>query len=390
MAIIGTRPETIKMAPVIQHLMHHSQDLETCIVSTAQHRTMLDQVLQVFNLVPDHDFDIMRPGQSLEDITVRVLTALGHLIRTECPDMVLVQGDTTSAFVGGLAAFYNQIPVGHVEAGLRTHRKYDPFPEEMNRHLLDVLADLCFAPTLKAELALQAEGVPPDRILVTGNSGIDALLALVARPPDTTLDMLPEIGTDVRERIVVLTAHRRENLGSPLEQVCAAMADVVASYQDVRIVFPVHLNPKVREIVWPILGHLNRVSLIDPLDYCRFVQLMKRAYLIITDSGGIQEEAPALGKPVLVIRNTTERPEAIEAGTARLIGTRRQDMFHAVCRLLDDPDEYDRMKQAVNPFGDGHAAERIVDEILHFFGLKLERPRAFQPVPYIEKESHYE
>lgn len=379
MATIGTRPETIKMAPVIQNLLHHKRNLETCIVSTAQHRTMLDQVLRVFDLVPDYDLDIMRNGQSLEDITVRALPALERLMRTERPDMVLVQGDTTSAFIGGLAAFYRQIPVGHVEAGLRTHRKYDPFPEEMNRRLLDVLADLCFAPTLKAELALHAEGVSPDRILVTGNSGIDALLSLDSRRTDTSLVLPPGIGKDRRERLLVLTAHRRENLGRPLKRVCTAMADVVKSRQDVRIVFPVHLNPKVREVVWPILGHLERVSLIDPLDYFQFVQLMKRAHFIITDSGGIQEEAPALGKPVLVIRDTTERPEAIEAGTSRLIGTRRQEVYHAVCRLLDDTDEYHRMKQAVNPFGDGHASERIVGAILHFFGLKPERPRAFRP-----------
>jgi UDP-N-acetylglucosamine 2-epimerase (non-hydrolysing) len=378
MLIFGTRPEAIKMAPVIRQLQNHCHELQTCIVVTAQHRSMLDQVLEIFHIKPDHDLDIMLPDQSLTETTVRALSGLEDLIQCENPDLVLVQGDTTTAFVGSLAAFYHQIPVGHIEAGLRTRDKYNPYPEEINRHFIDVLADLCFAPTLTAKEALLAEGIPESRILVTGNTVIDALLTAVAQAHQFTAPALQRIHFGPPHRTLLVTAHRRENLGVPLEGICLALRDLLVARGDLQVVFPVHLNPKVRKTVWSILDGMERAWLVDPLDYLDFVYLMKCADVILTDSGGVQEEAPALGKPVLVIRATTERPEAIEAGTARLAGTARQDIVAAVSQLLDDPAEYARMKHAINPYGDGHAAERTVDAIRHFFGLLPTHPLPFQ------------
>lgn len=378
LVIFGTRPEAIKMAPVVHQLHHYRHEIITCIVVTAQHRSMLDQVLRIFQIEPDHDLDVMQPNQSLPEITVRALTGLERIMNDENPDLVLVQGDTTTAFVGGLAAFYRQIPVGHVEAGLRTRDKYNPFPEEINRHFIDVIADLCFAPTVTARKALLEEGVSDSRIFVTGNTVIDALMSITAQDHQFEEFSLRRINFSSPHRTLLVTAHRRESLGLPLEDICYALRDLLMCRRDLQIVFPVHLNPKVHKTVWSILGDQNRIFLVDPLDYLDFVHLMQCVDLIITDSGGIQEEAPALNKPVLVIRGKTERPEAIDAGTARLIGTKREDIVAAVIRLLEDPAEYNLMQRSVNPYGDGLAGRRIVDSIRHFFGLLDSRPRGFQ------------
>ncbi len=377
MVIFGTRPEAVKMAPVVHQLREFRHELRTCVVVTAQHRRMLDQVLEIFHIEPEHDLNIMLPGQSLSEITVRSLARLEGIMRSEDPDLVLVQGDTTTAFVAGLAAFYGQIPIGHIEAGLRTREKYSPYPEEINRHLLDVLADLCFAPTTTAKKALLAEGTPEQRIVVTGNTVIDALLMAVAQNRSTTFPALQQIDFGPRRRTILVTAHRRENLGAPLADICRALRDLLIAREDVQVVFPVHLNPEVRNVVWRVLGETERAWLVDPLDYLDFVLVMSRAYLIVTDSGGVQEEAPALGKPVLVIRTTTERPEGVEAGTVRLVGTAREDLVAGVSQLLDDSAEYARMQRAINPYGDGQAAKRIVTTIRHFFGLAAARPLPF-------------
>jgi len=378
MTIFGTRPEAIKIAPILFELGRHS-NVSSCVVVTAQHRSMLDQVLNIFNIKPDHDLDIMQPGQSLTDITLRALESLERIISLEKPDMVLVQGDTTTAFVGGLAAFYHQIPVGHVEAGLRTRDKYNPFPEEINRHFLGVLADLCFAPTSTARQALLAEGVPEERILITGNTVIDALLMTIDQNHEFTVPALRQIDFGLPRKTLLVTAHRRESHGAPLENICRDLRDLLLEREDLQLVFPVHLNPRVRDTAFSILGGLGRAILVDPLGYPDFVHLMKCADIIVTDSGGVQEEAPALGKPVLVIRATTERPEAVEAGTARLVGTERYSIASAVSQLLDNPADYERMQQAANPYGDGHAAQRIVDLVRHFFGLNSVRPEPFTP-----------
>jgi len=378
MVIFGTRPEAIKMAPVIRRLETHRHELKTYVVVTGQHRSMLDQVLEIFQIEPDCDLDIMQPGQSLAEITVRALVGLESVMRCERPDMVLVQGDTTTAFTSGLAAFYQQIPIGHIEAGLRTRDKYNPYPEEINRRLLDVLTDLCFAPTLRAREALLTEGVLESRILVTGNTVIDALLTAVAEGHQFTAPVLQQIDFSAPHRTLLVTAHRRESLGTPLGEICLALYELLTTREDLQVVFPVHPNPKVRSTVLSILGGVERALLVTPLDYLDFVHLMTCVDLILTDSGGVQEEAPALGKPVLVIRGTTERPEAIEAGTARLVGTARQDIVAAVSQLLDDSTQYARMKHAINPYGDGHAAQRIVDSIRYFFGLLATRPLPFQ------------
>jgi UDP-N-acetylglucosamine 2-epimerase (non-hydrolysing) len=378
MVIFGTRPEAIKMAPIVQELGSHSE-INTCVVVTAQHRSMLDQVLKVFPIKPDYDLDIMQPGQTLTDVTVHALKSLERVICIEKPDLVLVQGDTTTAFVGGLAAFYHQIPVGHVEAGLRTRDKYNPYPEEVNRHFLGVLADLCFAPTATAQQALLSEGVAEARILVTGNTVIDALLMAIDQDHQFTDPVLRQIDFGSTRKTLLVTAHRRESLGAPLEDICNALRDLLLARENLQLIFPVHLNPRVRDTAHSILGGIDRALLIDPLDYLDFVHLMRFADIIVTDSGGVQEEGPALGKPVLVIRATTERPEAIMAGTARLVGTERSSIVSAVSQLLDDPAEYARMQHAANPYGDGLAAQRIVDSIRHFFGLIPACPAPFVP-----------
>lgn len=376
MTIFGTRPEAIKMAPVVLELAKFPEYIKPVVTVTAQHREMLDQVLKLFHITPDHDLDIMCQGQTLFDITCRALQGLNEVLAQEKPDMVLVHGDTTTTFVGSLAAFYHQIPVGHVEAGLRTCNKFSPFPEEMNRKLTGSLADVHFAPTETAEGNLLAEAIVPENIIVTGNTVIDALKATVKadyRFTDPLLAGIEEAG----RRIILVTTHRRENLGEPMRHVYQALLDIVREFTDTEIVFPVHRNPKVREVVNSVLGNQERIRLIDPLDYEPFANLMARAHLVLTDSGGIQEEAPALGKPVLVLRDTTERPEAVEAGTVKLVGTEKEQVYSETKLLLTDAAEYGRMANACNPYGDGLAASRIIRTILWRGGFAAESPVPF-------------
>ena len=376
MTIFGTRPEAIKMAPVVLELQKYPEQIQPIVTVTAQHREMLDQVLQLFRIQPDYDLDIMSPSQTLFDITSRALTGLNQVLAQAKPDLVLVHGDTTTTFVGALASFYHQIPVGHVEAGLRTGDKYSPYPEEMNRKLAGVLTDLHFAPTATARQNLLQENVETGSVFVTGNTVIDALLATVKREfrfADELLTSLDFVG----RRVILVTTHRRENLGEPMRHVYQALKRIVTEFSDVEVVFPVHRNPKVREVVESVLGHLPRVHLTDPLDYEPFVNLMARSTLILTDSGGIQEEAPSLGKPVLVLRDTTERPEAIEAGTVRLIGTAEETVYAETKALLSNPAQYRAMSEATNPYGDGKASRRIVQTILWRQGMNATPPEPF-------------
>jgi UDP-N-acetylglucosamine 2-epimerase (non-hydrolysing) len=376
MTVFGTRPEAIKMAPVVLELSRHPGLIAPVVADTAQHREMLDQVLQLFGIVPDHDLDIMSQGQTLFDITCRSLLGLNAVLAAERPDIVLVHGDTTTTFAGSLAAFYHQIAVGHVEAGLRTRNKFSPFPEEMNRKLTGSLTDMHFAPTATARDNLLAEAVGPAAVFVTGNTVIDALLATVDERYIFADPLLAGIDYHSR-RVILVTTHRRENLGEPLRHVYQALRDIVGEFADVEVVFPVHRNPRVREVVQAELGGLARVHLIDPLDYQPFANLIARSRLVLTDSGGIQEEAPSLGKPVLVLRDTTERPEALAAGTVKLVGTDRRRVYDETRRLLVDEDEYRRMASACNPYGDGRAARRIVDFILWKYGLAAARPEPY-------------
>lgn len=376
MTVFGTRPEAIKMAPVVLELAKHPDKIVPVVTVTAQHRDMLDQVLNLFQIKPDHDLDIMAAGQTLFDITSRAMMGLDKVLQEEKPDIVLVHGDTTTTFAGALASYYHQVSVGHVEAGLRTHNKYSPFPEEMNRKLTGSIADLHFAPTDTSEQNLLAESVDSERIFVTGNTVIDALHKTVNDDFQFEDEVLQ--GIDFKnKRIVLLTTHRRENLGEPMRHVYRAMRRLVDEFEDVEIVFPVHKNPKVREVVQEELGGLSKVHLIDPLDYEPFANLMHRSYLILTDSGGVQEEAPALGKPVLVLRDTTERPEAVAAGTVKLIGTDEKVVYDEAKLLLTDRDEYSRMSEACNPYGDGKASQRIIQAILYHYGLAEEKPEPF-------------
>jgi UDP-N-acetylglucosamine 2-epimerase (non-hydrolysing) len=358
LTIFGTRPEAIKLAPVILEVQKHPDRLESRVCVTAQHREMLDQVLEWFQIVPHHDLDLMQPNQGLAEFASRALAAISELLKELRPDVVIVQGDTTTVMVAALSAFYQHIPVGHVEAGLRTRHRYNPFPEEINRRLAGVLATYHFAPTARAAEALRAEQVPEENIFVTGNTVIDALLSTVHRPVSLPLDI------DLAgRRLILVTAHRRENFGAPFESLCQALRDIADRNAEVEIVYPVHLNPNVRDPVGRILAEHPRVHLLEPLRYEQFVHLMAKAHLILTDSGGIQEEAPVLGKPTLVLRETTERPEAVESGTARLVGTDRGRIVAETERLLHDEASYRGMAQAGSPFGDGHAAERIVDAL---------------------------
>ena len=364
MFCFGTRPEAIKLAPVIQELAKHPSEFRPVVLVTAQHRQMLDQVLRVFDITPDYDLDVMRPGQSLADVTVGVLRGVERVLRRARPDLVMVQGDTTSALAAALAAFYERIPVGHVEAGLRTGDKYSPYPEEMNRRLVSSLADLHFAPTQAARDNLLGEGVPGGRIHVTGNTVVDALKAMRASKVAWHVPVLDRIAPD--QRVILVTAHRRESFGPGFERICRALRMIVERNPDVTVVYPVHLNPNVRKPVRAILGRTPSVHLIEPLEYLPFVRLMERAYVILTDSGGIQEEAPALGKPVLVMRDKTERPEAVAAGTARLVGTDADVIVAATERLLRSAAAYRKMARARNPFGDGHASRRVVAVLRRF------------------------
>lgn len=380
LTVFGTRPEAIKMAPLVKELEKYPETICCRVAVTAQHREMLDQVLSLFNISPAYDLNIMQQGQNLFDITARALSGLQQVFQEEKPDLVLVHGDTTTTFVAALAAYYLQIPVGHVEAGLRTRDKFSPFPEEINRHLTGVLADINFAPTATARKNLLEEGVPPAKIYVTGNTVIDALLATVRPGYRFADDVLNAIDYSNR-RVLLVTTHRRENLGEPMREIYRALRGIVESYPDVEVVFPVHKNPAVRSVVDEALGGMARVHLIEPMDYQPFVNLISRSYLVLSDSGGVQEEAPSLGRPVLVLRNTTERPEAVEAGTVLLVGTSREKVAGETRRLLDSELFYNKMATAVNPYGDGHASQRIVQAIMCWSGLINIKPDEFRPRP---------
>jgi len=373
MAIFGTRPEAVKMAPVIAAL-RASQDFVPIVVVTAQHREMLDQVLRLFSITPDRDLDVMLPEQSLFDITTRILSRLDPVVRECAPAMVLVQGDASSTMIGALAAFYHKIPVGHVEAGLRTLDRYRPFPEEMNRRVTTVLSDLHFAPTARSRDNLLNEGVPADRIFVTGNTVIDALSQVVKRPD---IGLPPGVPPLDGRRMLLVTTHRRENWGEPLRQIYLALLDVLNRFPDVMVVFSVHRNPAVRRVAEEVLAGHPRAHLIEPPDYGPFVRLESQAYLILTDSGGVQEEAPALGTPVLVLRDVTERPEGVAAGTVELVGTGRERIAERTGRLLADPPARAAMAQARNPYGDGRASERIIDALRLWFRRTTVRPDEF-------------
>jgi UDP-N-acetylglucosamine 2-epimerase (non-hydrolysing) len=370
--IFGTRPEAIKLCPVVRHMRAASGealDVKVCV--TAQHRAMLDQVLDTFQIRPDYDLDLMTPGQTLAQITARAISALDPLLASEIPDMAVVQGDTTTTMAGSLAAFYRRIPVAHVEAGLRTGDLSQPFPEEMNRLVTSRLAALHFAPTPGARRNLLVEGIPAARVCVTGNSGIDAVLWVAAEIAAGRMTPPPWPWLDSAKHLIVVTAHRRESFGGGFERICEGLARL-ADRPDVQIVYPVHRNPNVLDPVTRLLGGRPNLILIDPLDYVSFVDLMRRARILITDSGGIQEEAPSLGKPVLVMRERTERPEAVDAGTVKLVGTDPQKISGEAALLLDDDEEYRRRSRIHNPYGDGHASERIAAAIADFFGIPAE------------------
>lgn len=374
MAIFGTRPEAIKMAPVVRELLKHPE-IETKVCLTAQHREMLDQVVDLFQLPVDYDLDIMKQGQSLYDITDRVLLGLKEVLEKEKPDLVLVHGDTTTTFSATLAAFYQQIDVGHVEAGLRTGNMYSPFPEEANRRLTSVLTTLHFAPTETARQNLLKENQKDDRIFTVGNSVIDALLATVKKDyvfEDKELQDIEE-----HKRIILVTTHRRENLGEPMRNVYRALRRLVETVPDTEVVFPVHRNPLVRQAVKEVLDGVPGIHLVDPMEYEPFTNLMARSAIILTDSGGIQEEAPSLGKPVLVLRDTTERPEAVASGTVKLVGTDEDKVYNTAYKLLTDEVAYREMAESINPYGDGHTSERIVQAILYFYGISEKKPSIF-------------
>jgi len=359
LSIFGTRPEAIKMAPVVKELEKHSNLIESIVCVTAQHREMLDQVLSLFEIEPQIDLDLMETNQTLASLTEKAVGRLTEVIDNIKPDIVLLQGDTTTAMVAGLASFYQKIPIGHVEAGLRTYDRYSPFPEEINRRIISVLATHNFAPTQTAVDALLAEGFAKENIFLTGNTVIDALLMTVKKDCELNLNFL-----DHSKKLVLVTAHRRESFGRPFLDICNALKEIAIRNPEVQIVYPVHLNPNVQDPVFHTLSNQERIHLIEPLEYKKIVHLMNRSYIVLTDSGGIQEEAPALGKPVLVLRNKTERPEAVKSGTAKIVGTDMQTIIRETEKLLYDKNEYNRMATAVSPYGDGHAAEKIVEILL--------------------------
>jgi UDP-N-acetylglucosamine 2-epimerase (non-hydrolysing) len=361
-AVLGTRPEAIKLALVIHELRRRSAEFETAVVHTGQHRTMLDHALQHFKIKPDFDLDVMRPNQTLSSLTGRVLDTVENACHRFGPNMVLVQGDTTTAFASALAAYYCKIPVGHIEAGLRSHDIYNPFPEEANRRLVSVVTEIHFAPTANSRDELLAEGVPANKIVVTGNTVVDALRGLSQMPhtwEGTPLAGIPDDGS----RLVLVTSHRRESLGTDQQNMCLALKDLVNKYPDIRVIYPVHMNPNVRSTINALLGDTDRIHLTEPLDYLTFVSLLSRCFMVLTDSGGIQEEAPTFHKPVLVLRRVTERPEASEFGLARIIGMSRDGIVREAERLLTDKEAYQDMSTGGNPYGDGRAAERIVEAI---------------------------
>ena len=376
MTVFGTRPEAIKMAPVVLELKKHPEQIQTVVAVTAQHRQMLDQVLELFQIHPDYDLNIMSQSQTLYDITTRALQGLKTVMELEKPDLVLVHGDTTTTFAGALAAYYQQIPVGHVEAGLRTGNIYSPFPEEMNRKLTGAISSIHFSPTLTAQGNLLREGVNPDNIYVTGNTVIDALMKTVNDEYDFTAEGLEDVDFK-NHRIILLTTHRRENLGEPMRHIYKALRQIVEEIKDTEVVFPVHRNPLVRKVVEEELAGVDRIHLIDPMEYEPFANLMHHSCLVLTDSGGIQEEAPSLGKPVLVLRDTTERPEAVDAGTVHLIGTDYDKVYKDTKELLTNEGAYAAMSNAVNPYGDGQASRRIVQAILYAFAGATEKPDEF-------------
>lgn len=362
MSIFGTRPEAIKMAPLIKELTSR-KEIKSIVCVTAQHRQMLDQVLEAFNIKPDYDLNIMKQGQTLSDITSNVLYGLEEVIKDAKPDIVLVHGDTTTTFAGALAAFYNQIAIGHVEAGLRTYDKYSPFPEEMNRQMVDCMTDMFFTPTELSKNNLLKENKEESKIYVTGNTAIDAMATTVKENyTNPELDWIKE-----DERLILVTAHRRENLGEPMKHIFKAIKRIVDEFDDVKVLYPIHLNPKVRETAYEIFANCDRIRLIEPLEVLDFHNFQNKSYMIMSDSGGVQEEAPSLGKPVLVLRDTTERPEGIMTGTLKLVGTDEENIYNEAKILLTDQNAYDKMSKACNPYGDGHASEKIVDAIINKF-----------------------
>jgi len=367
MVVFGTRPEAVKLSPVIKELQGHTEQIETIVCVTAQHREMLDQVLSVFEITPAVDLDLMKPDQSLAGLTARIFTDLDPIIKEHRPDWLLIQGDTTTVMAAAILGFYNQVKVGHVEAGLRTHDKWQPFPEEINRRLAGVVADLHFAPTENNRQNLLHEGVPGEIIHITGNPAIDALQYIIQQPePAESARIMQRAGmVDSNRRLVLVTAHRRENFGEPIRNICRALKRLAESYKDqITLVYPVHLNPNIQAPVYEMLSDVENILLLAPLDYLPLVHLMKHASLILTDSGGIQEEAPSLGIPTLVLRERTERQEGVQAGTLKLVGTDPEAIYQATSQLLEDPQAYEAMAQAVNPYGDGHTAERIVSILI--------------------------
>lgn len=376
MPIFGTRPEAIKMAPLIKELENDSE-IETVVCVTAQHRDMLDQVLRLFNISPKYDLNIMKNRQTLSGITSSVLKGLDDVLDKAKPDLILVHGDTTTTFVAALSSFYKKIKIGHVEAGLRSHDKWFPYPEEINRKLTGVLADINFAPTSTAKENLLNEGVDPKTIFVTGNTVIDAMKYTVRNGYSFRNRILNDIDY-TKKRVIIVTAHRRENWGKPIDEICNALRKIALEYKDIYIIYPVHKNPIVRDAVFSILDGIDNVLLLDPLDTDEMHNLVNKCYMVLTDSGGLQEEVPSLGKPVLVLRDVTERPEAVEAGTVKIIGTDFERVYEESKKLLDDKEEYDKMSNAVNPYGDGNASKRILQAIRYTFGMTDIKPEEYQ------------
>lgn len=376
MAVFGTRPEAIKMAPLLKALQKN-KNYKLIITVTAQHREMLDQVMDLFQLKADYDLDIMKDRQTLSGLSARIINKLDKILAKERPDLLLVHGDTSSTFIGALTSFYHQIEIAHVEAGLRTHNKYSPFPEEMNRQLTGILADLNFAPTKRAKENLLLENKAAEKIFVTGNTVIDSLFSVVNPDFKFKNKLLQNLDFE-NKKVILMTAHRRENLGEPMENIFRAVKQLTGKIDNLEVVFPVHLNPVIRELSQKMLADNSQVHLIEPLDYLPFANLMARCDLILTDSGGIQEEAPSLGKPVLVLRDTTERPEAVEAGTVIKVGTAAEIIYQQSLNLLTDAEEYKKRAAAVNPYGDGRAVERIIKAVDFHFGIKKIRPSDFQ------------
>ena len=376
--VFGTRPDTIKMAPIILELKKYPENFEVLPIATAQHRQMLDQVLDVFKIKSAYDLDIMAPKQTLASLTAKIITGLDEIFSTEKPDMVLVQGDTSTTCIGSLAAFYHQIPVGHIEAGLRTNDKANPFPEEINRRITGCITDLHFAPTATAKAALLKENIDPSTIFVTGNTVVDALEYTVRGNYSFTVPVLDTL-VQKGNPIVLVTMHRRENWGSPMEGACKAIRRLALRYPGIEFLFPVHMNPIVREVVYPILQDISNIHLIEPLDYLDFVNIMAKSHLIFTDSGGVQEEGPHFGIPILVLRSVTERPDAVDFGTVKLVGLSEENIYNTAVQLIDNPDEYNKMANAINPYGDGLSADRTIRIIKNYFGFTNQVVEEFMP-----------